>query len=364
MLLLVLIAAAGSPTGASAAAPELSLAGDDELTVEASDGKDSATGELVVVNPGPSVPFTVTFNAFEKGTVELVGFEPKELAAEGATPVKVTFSGLAKLDKATSGALVVKGGAVPAVRVTKIAPGIQPSTDWPQAIMIGALVAMAALGLGIAVAALLKRRMGDLAKKAPGPKWSFESWATTLTAAGAVFGTVVAAATFPEAPEQISKDSLVAISLLFGTLVVIAPFVFQTLRNPQARASDQEGGLWGYNWALLISCAITCGAVLGELACLGLLSWELIGGGGWAWTSLVAVAILGILALYYFAVTTWDMVTTDWQAETEKGKVKKVTKRRTSRSLGTAGPELEETDVEATEVEEVMVSPLSTWSLP
>ncbi|MET0306348.1 MAG: hypothetical protein ABW196_08990 [Solirubrobacterales bacterium] len=354
-----------SALAADSPLPTLSLTGESELAITGSESKDTATAELFVTNPGKAVPITVDFVASGASGVEVSKFEPTQASAEGATPVEVTFTGLAALDAATSGAIVVRGGAAPVFRQAKLSPGLQPSRDWPTTLVIVALVAMLALFAAIAAFAVLRDKAEFLTKQAPGPKWSFESWATTLTAVGAIVGTVVAAVTYPKEPKQIDKDTLVALVLLFGALVVIAPFVFQSMRNPRASANDQEAGLWGYNWALLVSCAVTCGAVLGELGCLGLLSRELIGSGGWADAALVVVALLALMTIYYFLVTAWSLVSTDWADLVAKAKAKAEKDEKRGLVIGIAGPARAIDDVETAEVSVVSVQPQArTWSLP
>lgn len=206
-------------------------------------------------------------------------------------------------------------GATPDPGPLLITPALHPSADWPKVIVIGSLVAMVILWFGVLAVAIVKHKSTTLLTgKAPGPKWSFDSWATTLTAGGAILGTVLATATFPTAPRQIDKESLVRLSLLFGALVIVAPFVFQTIRRPRASAAEQDAGLWGYNWSLLLACSITCGAVLGELAAFGLLSWELIGGHTWGWIAVLVMIVLGVLGAWYFILTSWQLATTDWAA--------------------------------------------------
>jgi hypothetical protein len=354
------------------AAPVLSIAGEGELTVTGSGG-DTASTEVVVVNPGEPVPISVTFHSTGEGTVVVTSLEPEE-AAKGATLVKVEFSGLSKLGSSESGALEVKGGAAPLVIPTKVARGLHSSASWPVIFVVGAFVVMLLLLLAILLKAEKPGNETYLKKRAPGPKWSFSSWATTLTAVGGLLGTVAASASYPPEPIEISKDSLVSLSLLFAALVVIGPFIFQALRTRTAIAADQDEGLWGYSWALLLSCAITCGAVLGQLACLALLTQELITGGVWAVLALLAVIGLGFLALGYFWQTAWSLATTDWEAmvaEAEKKAavpllVKIAGNGETPRFLGIAGGDGENlADVEPVglEVTRAAPQPLS-WSLP
>jgi hypothetical protein len=349
--------------GSAAAAeplPELSIAHPSEAVVEPEQGAASATTELVVIDPGRGVPVTVTFNGAGDSPVRVKSVDPQSVAGQGPTTLVVTLVGLDSLDdEDASGALVIQGGAVPVAVATKVEPPLDPSRDWMATIAVASLVTMVLLALAVLGLAALRNKADQLTNRAPGPKWSFSSWATTLTAVGGVLATILAGVTFPDHPDQIDKDSLVGLSLLFAGLVVVAPFVFQSLRNPSAAPTDQEGGLWGYNWALLLACSITCGAVLGEMACLALLSQELISADFWQGVALVAVLLLALLALYYFFVTAYQLATSTWTVpkatvSTGDGKGSIV--------IGTAA------HVEAEEAlgeVEVSVAPVqSGWSLP
>jgi hypothetical protein len=170
-----------------------------------------------------------------------------------------------------------------------------------------AFVVLFVLGL---LVGLRKRR---IFAPAAGPKWSLDSWASTLTTAGGILGTVLGAATLPEIPREIDKDTLVRLNLLFGILVLVGPFLFQAIRNPFVKPTDQDAAYTGWNLTLLLACAITGAAVVGELATLGLLGWELAGPGDWGTAAVVAVVVLAVAAAYYFLVTVIQLVTTDWK---------------------------------------------------
>jgi hypothetical protein len=294
--------------------PTITSLGQDTLSVKAKKGDDSAVAYVPVLNAG-GAPATidVTFQASSSEDVKVSGFTPKQ-APPGATRLTVTLTGLKALkDESVDGQLVVTGGRAPVARAVEITPAPQPWTNWPTVIVIGTAIAFALLLFGVGLKANLA-----LDHKAPGPKWSFDSWATTLTTAGAVLGTVLGAATLPDVPRQLSKDSLVGLNLLFGVLVVVGPFVFQALRSPSVKESDQDAGFYGTNGTLLVACAITGAAVLGELATLALLGWELAGPGAWGWLTVAGVGLLAGLAAYYVIVTTYDLVTTDWEAKLRK----------------------------------------------
>jgi hypothetical protein len=306
--------------GAAGAGSSLSVLGEGAVTVKAKSGQDTATGYLTLMSSATTpVPIAVDLAASSSEAVRVAGFTPRTVAPGQIARVTVTLSGLKKVSEPATGQLVVTGGTTPVTRSLLIAAAPQPSAPWTTIIVVGSLVAMAVLAFGVAlVVRIQKKSWEDLGRQAPGPKWSYSSWATTLTAVGAIFGTVLGSATLPAVAREIDKDTLVRLNLLFGALVVTAPFVFQAIRNPRASAADQEAGLWGFNWSLLLACSITCGAVLGELGTLALLAWVLNGGGVWGWVAVGFIAVLLLLAVYYFLITAWALATTDW-----KGLVKK-----------------------------------------
>ncbi len=75
-----------------------------------------------------------------------------------------------------------------------------------------------------------------------------------------------------------------------------------------------DNGLYGWNITLLAACSLTYAAVLGELATLALLFWELLGGGGYGVVVVIATAAAGVLVAWYFIATVPFAATTDWSA--------------------------------------------------
>jgi hypothetical protein len=257
---------------------------------------------------------SVTFAPSSATAVHLVHPTSVNVPAQSALTLPVSLAGLKKLDAKISGVLLVSGGGAPAVKSVTVTPAPQPAADWPKLFAYGTVGVIAGLWLAIVLVALVAGKGAELANRAPGPRWSFESWAAIFTATAALVGTLLGSATLPEVPRQINKETLVAFSMLFASLAVIAPFLFQTIRSPGASASDQESGLWGFNLSLLLACSMSCAAALGELGVLALIAWELIGGGGWAWTVVICLGVLALLGLYYFLVTGWSLATADWAA--------------------------------------------------
>jgi hypothetical protein len=226
----------------------------------------------------------------------------------------------------------------------------EPAADWP-VVIVAVSLGLSLLLLLMLVAAVMRKTQGTdwLAERAPSPKWSFDSWATHLTAVGAVLGTVFGAATLPAAPAQIHTESIVALSLLFGALVVVAPFVFEAVRRwPTSPIPSAEEDGTGYVCVLLLACTIVFCGVFGELFTLGLIAWELTGGDTGGVAAEIGLGLLSLLAFYYVAVTAWEAAMIDW---------KPPAKLRPASSPQDA-PEMQPA------LEQPLPEPRSSWSLP
>lgn len=187
--------------------------------------------------------------------------------------------------------------------------------QWVIGIVFGPLVVAGLLGLWVVKTVHDKNgSYRPLFRQAPGPKWSFASWATNITAVGAGFGTVLASISLPKHPHPLDQHALVSLSLFFGLLVLAGPFIFQAIRNPTKSPVDQDADRWGFNITLLLACLLTFAAVVGEFTGLGLLYWEILGGGGWGKAAVGAASAAGVIALYYFAVTVPRLAEADWKA--------------------------------------------------
>jgi|SRR5215211_595497 len=206
----------GSVASASVQAPEVSVLGEGALAVKATQGEDETVAYLTLLNAGrEAVTANISFQAASSTKVSLDATFARIPPGE-AERVAVRFVGLTDLEESAQGELVVQGGAQPVARSVAINPAPQPSAPWPQLFVLGAFAATLLLTAGVALRARAKNKAHLLLKKAPGPKWGFDSWATTATAVGAILGTVLGGATLPEVPGEIDRQSLVALNLLFG----------------------------------------------------------------------------------------------------------------------------------------------------
>jgi hypothetical protein len=351
---------APGPALASGGGP-ISVLSQGETVVEAQGGKDVADAHLTLLNSGAvPMPIGVSFQAGSINGIVVRSSAPSSLPAHAATRLTVMLAGLSPVDKKASGQLVIKSDPTLLATPISITPGLHAAADW------GTVVPAASVGLMvlIALAILVRTRKkpewrSAFGGRAPGPKWTFSSWASTFTAAGAVLGTVLGAVTVPGG-KQIDKETLVRLNVLFGGLTVVAPFIFQAIRSRTVLAGEQDAGLWGFNWSLLLACSITAGAVLGELGTLELLAWEAIGEGVVAWLAIAALAVLQLVAARYFLITTWSLVTTDWgkAAQDDKRNIAATREALHGIAVATMGDA-------APAVEAVLAAPVQhNWSLP
>jgi hypothetical protein len=130
----------------------------------------------------------------------------------------------------------------------------------------------------------------------PGPTWTFkDSWASSVTTAGAVLGTVLAASGFlTDVLPGLSTGLFVGVSLGYGLLALLAPVIYTALHK-------QSKPIFG---AVLVAGAITIWAVVGELVTIA----QLIGRGGIPFEYGFVGAIVGLLFLARYARTSIALV--------------------------------------------------------
>lgn len=324
-LCLVLALAVTPTANAASTDPPLSILGTSTtaLVVTGEKGADTAETKLTVLN-GDGTPATVSIElqASNSKTVKASLLKEEKVVNEVEVPkgkaqaIEVQLSGLSDLKEAVTGQLVLTGGKEPVAQAVEVVPPA-PDEDWP------ALLIWGSLGATIVFALFVVGAMDDiglLRKPAPNPKLAFSSWATTLTAVGVLLGTVIGQTTFPTVPDQISKTELVNLNIFFGLVLVVGPFLFEALRRLHPAPTEAEHGRTGYNVTVLISCALTIWAVVGQIGAFGLLGWELVDGGNSGLAIAIAAGVFVLFALWYFFTTTSEMVTKNWKKEEDKKK--------------------------------------------
>lgn len=375
----VLAALLGSARLAAQTLPSLRFL-DLKVSVELSDGATTATKLVTIANDGPSsVPVTFRIIAPDAAVDVHIGTEPAErmLPPASVTSFTLTFA-------PTSTAEDVTGRLVAEASTDKSAPLTSPAsvdfellaaretTWWAQA------VAICSLGLAALITLLRmwtikpassyvrsSRRVKLSAKMGP-VNWKFgDSWASNLTAAGALLGTVSGASLLPERRLYVSEDWFTALNLFFGALVVVAPFVYASVRvaNKPYPAGDKEPEYVGFVGTFLLCCAITLWAVLGEILTIGLFLMEAqsVFPAGALIAAGVVLAVIFVLAIWY----AWNTMrwTVEAQVETASKKRRRKT-RRGAEKLQEAGLSIQDVeDDEAGTGVAVDEQLLPSWSL-
>ena len=187
--------------------------------------------------------------------------EPKSL-----TPVELTFAQLTR-SSGTEGRLALSGPDVPTADVIPITIE-QPTPLWYLWLPLLA-------GLTLTAIIVLARRatLGSVGVQLPAqPQWNFRgSWASDVVVVSAVVTAVLGAiGSLGSAPfGDFSIARFVALNLVFGGLVLVAPLTYAALRTTAADGDVTKtvGTINGF----LIACGMTLWAAFGQLLALFLL---------------------------------------------------------------------------------------------
>jgi hypothetical protein len=105
--------------------------------------------------------------------------------------------------------------------------------------------------------------------------WDFStSWGSNLTIFGAILTTIVASKILPASTVIASPDGYISLALLFATVVTVAPFVYNALRNGEPGTAGGGPTFRGRGWALLVACGLTIWAATGQIGTAGLVVYE------------------------------------------------------------------------------------------
>lgn len=153
-----------------------------------------------------------------------------------------------------------------------------------------------------------------------------KSFATTMTAIGALLGTVLSAGLVDDSTGGISKEGFQALNLTFGVLILVAPLVYMLFQkqvtttktageDPNKRTTETHYA--GKTWALLLASTITLWAVIGEIVTIYFLLGQLDASGDVSSTAITimqaALAAGALLAAAY----SWRKLR--WIVETAAG---------------------------------------------
>ena len=278
LLLLALVA----PAAARADEPGLEFVAPETVTLESDSGRTKPV--TVWLRNTSATPREVTLTAIledsdgdpvsgRTATVVPVDEEGKDLdqfapPAENAITRYRLFLRGSGLGEDVAGRLVATApSAAPASIELTVAPKTKLSPGVDLLLIVPLILAFALVGR--AWASTPKRPRWDAAL--PALALDFKtSFATTLTVVGALLGTILSSSIAPDAVGDLSKNTFVALNLLFGVAVVAAGVVYAAGTDSVERESTPRV------WAYLVACVVTVWATLGQLTLL----WVLTGGFG------------------------------------------------------------------------------------
>lgn len=153
------------------------------------------------------------------------------------------------------------------------------------------------------------------------PMWDYsKSWASNLTAAGAILGSALTVMVLPESTYILSKSIYLALSYLFLGLATLAPFIYNSIRKPLVSQTPDASGstltYHGYVILFLVSSMLTVWAVLGQLATVFIIFDEIYRSSSLSFSavrSMQAVIIFGCFAICYYCV-----ISIEWTVLSQK----------------------------------------------
>jgi hypothetical protein len=130
-----------------------------------------------------------------------------------------------------------------------------------------------------------------------GPAWTLsDSWVTNIAAAGAVLGTV--SNSLGALQSVVSSSAAVGVTVLFivfGGAAAVAPIIYAATAKQEAQELDHlVGSVWGFLLAGIASLV----AVMGEIAAVALLVWQVSGSD----SEKIALVILLALGSVFVAI--------------------------------------------------------------
>jgi len=274
----VLALAAGNSIAIGAADGGLSFVDTTSLAITFDSPTSKPTALVGLVNSG-STPVSVVFSLLlqqdDKPMTDVlkVTRTPTGIDAEGIAWFTVTFERTGDFTTLTGDliASAADAAAAPAVRPITVTTGQRILTFRGAQLTIASMTLPggpgAVLGVGFAVAFLLVLLRAlraikggfQFAKKIGSPKWSFDSWVTNVTAAGALLGTVLGAGFFPASPVLLTSGQFAGLNVLSGALILVGPLLYQAFGR-------QDGSRNG--WVFLVAALVAFTAAFTELLTL------------------------------------------------------------------------------------------------
>jgi hypothetical protein len=240
-------------------------------------GTDPSTALVAVTNHGAAradLKFSLLLKTgSDPGEGVTVAADSSNIAAESTAWFKLTITSTDPSKKFEGYLIVSASGAESATLGISIARDTSHAIVFPagaaKGVTIpipggpGGVILIGAIASLVLVGGRFRSKRYDLTKPMGDRKWKFgDSWASTFTGVGALFGTVLGASLLPDTPTLLGKVQFSALNVLFAGTILIAAFVFDAFRDPKGRGRPR---------LFFIGAFLTFAAVFGELITLGLL---------------------------------------------------------------------------------------------
>jgi hypothetical protein len=130
-----------------------------------------------------------------------------------------------------------------------------------------------------------------------------KSWASSITVVGALLGTILGAkGVIPTKTHYLVPDAYSALNLIFGIIVVLAPFVYRATSKANDVTTNQatsDTQYHGYVGGFLVATFLTVWGVVGELVTIFLLFGELQESRGVLGLLLAMFSASSLVIIYY-----------------------------------------------------------------
>lgn len=260
------------------------------LFLHASDDAERATSHVLLINSGDAAAEGVSFRLYVDSGSERTAYSSETVSLDDGSE---EFDGT--LEPAATTALQLEfslpEGSIPRSAVLEVSAD-QPEVTAPVAIALTLQRVVERewfwfpLGFGFLAGLLV---IAITARKIPNPEgdtnlptswWKVpvytesayntkDSWATNITAIGALLGTILGATGFlAEAVPWVSTGRFTGLSLLFGGAVLLAPLLYVAFGT---RMDIGGRKTFGTRFGLLLAGVVTLTAVIGGLASLAIL---------------------------------------------------------------------------------------------
>lgn len=300
----------GAAASANAQSPELEFVAPELVTANLSGESSEALSVWIRNTSDQTVPpefKTILEDADGNSvpaTVEIVG-DSKSVGPDQVERFRLILTDASK----SSGQLVgIANGVAPASVQISVGPKLDLSRGVNGALIIPFLAALILIVVATAAAWSVMSPFGVLGTA----ELEFsKAFASTLTAVGALLGTIISASVLPEDTVNLSKEGFTGLNLTFGIAIAVAGIVYSAMQKSFVESSadgkKREWKLKGYTIPFLLASLITVWAVFGEIWTMWRL-FEELGRAGQGFSDFAVTVVQVLLGLAVLAMIPYTVI--------------------------------------------------------